>query len=179
MTPGVRALALLSLLAAFLGIGTWLSRTSHGSGAHGVASPSVVDTSRAVRVRDSLTAGWADSRHKLDSFQVWAGAAPADTVWRVVRRLVRDTVDTGRVDTLRLVARLVVDDSACRVDRDSLAGEVTLWQARDAAHAEAYRLAQERPVVVGDTSPPSRATWAAVGAAGALVGVTTILLLGR
>lgn len=182
MSPTARTLAWVAVLGMLLGAaleGVFLSRTSHGSGVHGVASPSVVDSSAAVRVRDSLTAGWADSRRKLDSFQVWADTAPADTVWRVVRRLIRDTVDTGRVDTLRLVTALVVDDSACRMDRDSLAGEVTLWRARDAAHAEAYRIAQDRPVVVGDTSPPSRTTWAAVGAAGTLVGVTTILVLGR
>lgn len=182
MSPTTRTLAWVAVLGMLLGaaLGALIvSRTSHGSGVHGVASPSVVDTSAAVRVRDSLDSGWADARRRFHNLQTWIDAAPADTVWRVARRLVRDTVDTGRVDTLRLVSALVVDDSACRVDRDSLAGEVTLWKARDAAHAEAYRLAQERPVVVGDTSPPSRATWAAVGAAGALVGVTTILLLGR
>ena len=141
MTPGVRALALLGLLAAFLGLGTWLSRTSHGSGVHGVASPSVVDSSAAVRVRDSLAWERKAHAHDLDGLRAALDRNP-DTVWRVVRRLVLDTVDTGRVDTLRLVARLVVDDSACRVDRDSLTGEVMLWKARDAARAEALALCQ-------------------------------------
>lgn len=174
MRPWVLVLSLVAIMAGLIA----LSRITHGAGVHGVASPSVVDTSAAVRVRDSLVRERAAHAHDIDSLTAQLARSP-DTVWRVARRLVRDTVDTGRVDTIRLVARLVVDDSACRLDRDSLRGEVTLWKTRDAAHAEAYRLAQDRPVVVGDTSPPSRATWAAVGAAGALVGVTTILLLAR
>ena len=174
-----RAISAAGILLALCAVVFLVPRTCHGPGASRWQSPSVVDSSAAVRVRDSLDSGWADARRRFYNLKTWIDAAPADTVWRVVRRLVRDTVDTGRVDTIRLVSALVVDDSACRVDRDSLAGEVTLWKARDAARAEAYRIAQERPVVVGDTSPPSRATWAAVGAAGALVGVTTILLLGR
>ena len=178
MTAGTRALAVLGLVAAFAGL--FFLCTNHGPSG-GVDSPSArVDSLRAVVVHlgDSITLERAAHAHDLDSLQALLQRAP-DTVWQLARRLVHDTVNTGRIDTLRLVSRLVLDDSACRVDRDSLRGEVTLWKARDAAHAEAYRLAQERPVVVGDTSPPSRAAWAAVGAAGALVGVTTILLLGR
>lgn len=143
----------------------------------GVVGISPVDSVRVGKVRDSLKQEAVQARAALDSLQAQMDSASPDTVWRVVRRLVRDTVDTERVDTLRLVARLAVDDSACRVERDSLTGDVMLWKARDAAHAEAFRIAQERPVVVGDTSPPSRTTWAAVGAAGALTGVAALLIV--
>ena len=182
MSPTTRTLAWVAVLGMLLGAALGSLIVSHQPRPQGGAvSPSAqVDSLRAVVVHldDSITMERVAHAHDLDSLQALLQRAP-DTVWQLARRLVHDTVETSRIDTLRLVSRLVLDDSACRVDRDSLAGEVTLWKARDAAHAEAYRLAQERLVVVGDTSPPSRAAWAAVGAAGALVGVTTILLFGR
>lgn len=174
MSPTTRTLAWVAVLGMLLGAALGcilLSCTDHGRPVLGGTSPSV-DTGRVVAVRDSLVRERAAHAHDLDSLMERLARSP-DTVWSVARHLVRDTMDTGRVDTLRLISALVVDDSACRVDRDSLAGEVTLWKARDAAHAEAHRIAQERPVVVGDTSPPSRATWAAVGA-GATVGVEAV-----
>lgn len=179
MSPTTRTLAWVAVLGVLLGmaLGCLLVSCTHHDSGEVVASPSV-DSSRVVVVRDSLALERTAHASDLDSLRALLDRSP-DTVWRVARRLVHDTVGTGRVDTLHLVRELVVDDSTCRIERDSLAGDVLLWRARDAAHAEALGLCRSRPEALGDTNPPSRATWAAVGAAGALVGVTAILLLAR
>lgn len=175
-------LAWAAMIALFIaGI---VGKLSHHSQPAGPRGGTVVDSARAGVVRDSLDSAARSQRHRADSLDAWIDSAPADTVVRYLRQLVPVRIDDpARAETVLVEAPLVrgLADSltACHVQRDSLTGAALLWQARDAAHAEAYRIAQDRPVVVGDTSPPSRATWAAVGAAGALVGVTTILLLGR
>lgn len=155
MRPWVLILSLVAIVAGFV----LLSRTSHGPGS-GVGTPSV-DSLRAVAVRDSLNRERAAHAHDLDSLRALLARDP-DTVWRVARRLVRDTVDTGRVDTQRIVTQLVLDDSACHLERDSLTGEVMLWKARNAAHAEALALCQRS---LGGTPAPSDGgtTWTVSG----------------
>jgi hypothetical protein len=173
---------LLALAVLLVGLGAWISRTSHGSGVVGGISPSV-DSLRAVQVRDSLVLVASMERRRADSLTTYLDTCPADTVPRWFARNVPVLVHDTTHDTVRLpasLARAVADSLVlCRLGRDSLAGDVMLWKARDAAHAEAYRLAQERPVVVGDTSPPSRTTWAAVGAGAALAGVAALLIVFR
>ena len=148
--------------------------------------PVRVDSSHVEAVRDSLSRALSVERRRADSLATCLDTCPSDTVVKWLSRKApakRDTVRDTTHDTVRIDAgqlRAAAESLAgCWFDRDSLAGEVTLWKIRDAAHAEAFRLAQERPAVVGDTSPPSRATWAAVGAASALLGVSTFLLLTR
>jgi hypothetical protein len=167
-----------------VGLGVWISRTCHGSG-EVVANSLPVDSSRVVTVRDSMGQILSAERRRADSLQACMDTCPDSVVVQTLVQLVPVAVPNPGVpaDTVRVgsdLLRAAVDSLAsCHVERDSLSGEVTLWMARDAAHAEAYRIAQERPVVVGDTSPPSRATWAAVGAAGALTGVAALLILLR
>lgn len=126
-----------------------------------VVGTSPVDSVRVGEVRDSLARERQAHAHDLDSLQVLLARDP-DTVWKIARRLVRDTVDTGRVDTLQLVSQLVLDDSTCHLERDSLTGEVMLWKARDAAHAEALALCQRS---LGGMPAPSDGgtTWTVSG----------------
>lgn len=171
--------ALIAVLATLA-----LLMFSHHSQPAGSRGGTVVDSARAGVVRDSLDSAARSQRHRADSLDAWIDSAPADTVVRYLRQLVPVRIDDpARAETVLVEAPLVrgLADSitACHVQRDSLTGAALLWQARDAAHAEAFRIAQERPVVVGDTSPPSRTTWATVGAGAALAGVAALLIVLR
>lgn len=159
MRPWVLLLSLLAILAGLL----LLSRTSHGPRVGAVSPSAQVDSLRAVAVRlgDSLDRERRAHAHDLDSLRSRLARHP-ETVWETALQLVRDTVDTGRIDTLRLVSQLVLDDSACHLERDSLTGEVMLWKARNAAHAEALALCQRS---LGGMPAPSDGgtTWTVSG----------------
>lgn len=182
MTKVIKVLAWIFAFALFFaGI---FGKISHYSQPSGPRGGTVVDSARAGVVRDSLDSVARSQRHRADSLDAWIDSAPADTVVRYLRQMVPVRIGAqARTETVLVEAPLVrgLADSltACHVQRDSLTGAALLWQSRDAAHAEAFRIAQERPVVVGDTSPPSRTTWAAVGAGAALASVTAILLLAK
>lgn len=153
MRPWVLALSMLAILSSLI----YLSRASHGP--RGAVVSFGGDSLRVVALRDSLARERAEHAHDLDSLRALLERAP-DTVWQVARRLVRDTVDTGRVDTLRLVARLVLDDSACHQQRDSLRGDLLVSQERSTMRAEALALCQR--AMTGTVAPSSGGTtWTA------------------
>lgn len=146
-----------------------------------------LDTTRSHAILDSLQRLLASEARRSDSVRAYLDTAhPREVVRWLERRVPVRTTDTLRdtlpPDTVTLTAPLVraTADSLerCSFQRDSLRGDVALWKSRDQEHAEAVRLLQERPpVVVPD--PPSRATWSAVGAAGALLVTASIIILGR
>lgn len=179
MTRGTYAVlgALIAVLATLA-----LLMFSHHSQPAEPRGGTVVDSARAGVVRDSLDSAARSLRHRADSLDAWIDSAPADTVVRYLRQLVPVRIDDpARAETVLVEAPLVrgLADSltACHIQRDSLAGTGLLWKSRDAAHSEALELCRARPETVGDTNPPSRATWAAVGAAGALTGVAALLIV--
>lgn len=173
-------LAWAAMIALFIaGI---VGKISHHSRPVERRGGTVVDSVRAGVVRDSTDSAARAQRHRADSLQAWIDTVPADTVVRLLRQMVPVRMDDpARAETVQVEAPLVrgLADSltACHVQRDSLTGAALLWKARDAAHAEAFQVSQERPQIVGDTNPPSRMTWAAVGAAGALTGVAALLIV--
>lgn len=121
----------------------------------------VVDTSSLVAARDSSLSEAKRARASFDSLQAWIDTVPADTVWRIARRLIRDTVDTGHIDAFELVRALVLDDSACRMGNDSLRGALRLAGLRLAAERERTALlAQDcRPAPLDGSERP----WTALG----------------
>lgn len=173
--------ALLGILLVVAGLAATLAISHHPRPAARRGGTDV-DSVRVGVVRDSLDSLAKVQRHRADSLAAWIDSAPADTVVRYLRQLVPVRVDDpARAETVQVEAPLVrgLADSltACHVQRDSLAGAGLLWKSRDVAHSEALELCRARPEAVGDTNPPSRATWAAVGAAGALIGVAALLIV--
>ena len=148
---------ILSVLL-LVGIGAWISRACHGSGEVGGKSPSVVDSSRVVAVRDSLVRVVASERRRADSLQACMDTCPDSVVVRTLTHLVPVAVPAPGVpaDTVRVgsdLLRAAVDSLAsCHVARDSLGGDGLLWRERDKAHAEALRLCQ---LSLGSTPAPS------------------------
>lgn len=184
MTQWTRTIVWVAILGMLWGAALEclvISRTDNGCLV--VGNPPPADTARVVEVRDSLASILAQERKRADSLQTYLDTCPADTVPRWFARNVPVAVHDTTRDTIRLpapLARAVAESLVtCRFERDSVASDAEIWKAREEAQREALELCRARPQVVGDTSPPSRATWAAVGAAGALAGITTILLLVR
>ncbi len=129
-------------------------------------SRSAPDTSRVTALRESLAVAQRSAAARLDSLRKALEAHP-DTVWRVARRLVHDTDTVTRIDTLRTVRELVLDDSTCRVRVDSLRGALAVCKASDSTYRAAHAATLPAPV-----SCPSRASWFFAGAAsGALLSI--------
>jgi hypothetical protein len=100
----------------------------------------VVDTSAIVAAKDSAIKSAKAARASFDSLREWIATAPPMDRWRIAKQLVHDTVDTGRVDTMRVLTELILDDSSCHVDRDSLRGELAVLALRHTSQLEQYRL---------------------------------------
>lgn len=173
-----RLLVIGALVALLAGLLAWALREPAP-----VQPVQPLDTTRSHAILDSLQRLLASEARRSDSVRAYLDTArPREVVRWLERRVPVRTTDTLPPDTVTLSAPLVraTSDSLeqCSFERDSLRGDVTLWRTRDQEHAESVRLLQERQPVVSPDQP-SRVTWAAVGAAGALLVTASIIILGR
>lgn len=156
---------LLAMAVLLVGLGAWISRTSHGSGVVGGISPSV-DSLRAVQVRDSLVRVASRERRRADSLTAYLDTCPADTVPRWFARNVPVLIHDTTHDTVRLpasLARAVAESLVlCRLGRDSLGGEILVSRERTRSYAEGLALCQRS---LGGTPAPSSGgtTWTVSG----------------
>lgn len=132
----------------------------------GVVGISPVDSVRVGKVRDSLASVIAQERRRADSLTAYLDTCPADTVPRWFARNVPVAIHDTTHDTVRMpatLARAVAESLvACRLGRDSIAGDVTVCRERVKAHAEALALCQRS---LGGMPAPSDGgtTWTVSG----------------
>jgi hypothetical protein len=170
---------LVLLLAGLIGT-AWIggSRTSRQT-----IAP--VDSSRVDTIKVEVGVQDSSARHSLDSMRQAFKRRP---IREVIRYLPGDTLwlEDTTDDTAHPMAcipeatiREAADSLAtCRHDRDSTARQITLWQARTASQDEARRLCESRPAPIY-IEPPSRTTWASIGAGVATTAITAIILITR
>ena len=135
-----------------------------------------VDSSAVDSVRDTVRVMDSASRHSLDSMREAFRRRPIRDVVRYLPSHVETLTVVDSVTVPEQVIRESADSLAtCHHDRDSLTRDGSLWKVRTAAHDEARRLCEAKPVPV-HPEPPSRTLWASVGASAALV-VTSIIII--
>lgn len=141
-----------------------------------------VDSSRVDTIKQVIRVQDSSARRSLDSLREVVRKRPIREVVRTLpgqRDTLRDTIPGPVVEVPEQVVRETADSLAqCRFDRDSTARQVTLWQARTASQEEARRLCESKPALI-QPDPPSRLTWAAIGATGIAAITATLLILTR
>lgn len=121
----------------------WILRTPRQEVSRG---GTVVDTSSLAAARDSNAADAARAWASFDSLKAWIDTAPPRDRWHVVSQLVHDTpkVAPGApVDSNRLLRLLILDDSACHLERDTLGRALRLSGLRVGALREQVALLQQ------------------------------------
>lgn len=108
-----------------------------------------IDTSRVDTAKADLKSKLEAADDSLQKLIDRLDTANGNTILHTARILIHDTLDTGRIDTLKLVKELVIDDSSCRKRCDSLRGELQVSNLRTQAY-------QQTPAPVAPSSTRDR-----------------------
>lgn len=141
-----------------------------------------VDSSRVDTIKQVVRAQDSSARRSLDSLREVFRKRPIREVVRTLpgqRDTLRDTIPGPVVEVPEQVVRETADSLAqCRFDRDSGARANVIERARTASAREALQLCESKPAPI-QPDPPSRLTWAAIGATGIAAITATLLILTR